>query len=259
MLRTYVYNEEKKVWLEEETLLLHDICAVLDEDDKILYIWNGPKSSPERLEKGYKSIDTLLSNYPNMDLKLIKLKKKIPPNIKKKIDNMLASIESEEEDFLQFTRFSTIKIFFVSSLAIITLSVFSLLNLMRYIDLLKWEGNISIKPGDYETWINISQFLIILSLILFMINIGIGILENEHQVIVFSVSGLLVCIGIVIYLNQGIYIFLFHERSSSSIYVIARTDVNWFFIIILLAELIYLVPNIYKLITFTKKYREYIF
>lgn len=50
MLRTYIYNEDKKVWLEEETLLLHDLCAILDEDDKILYIWNGPKSSPERFE-----------------------------------------------------------------------------------------------------------------------------------------------------------------------------------------------------------------
>ena len=75
MLRTYIYNEDKKVWLEEETLLMHDLCAILDEDDKILYIWNGPKSSPERFEKGYKTIESLLSNYPNMDLKLIKLKK----------------------------------------------------------------------------------------------------------------------------------------------------------------------------------------
>ena len=175
MLRTYIYNEDKKVWLEEETLLMHDLCAILDEDDKILYIWNGPKSSPERFEKGYKTIESLLSNYPNMDIKLIKLKKKIPPRIKKKIDDMLASITSEEEDFLQFTRFASIRLFFVSSLVIITLSILSVLNLMRHSDLLKWHGNIAIKADNYETWINISKFLIILSLVLFIINLGIGI------------------------------------------------------------------------------------
>lgn len=259
MLRTYIYNEDKKVWLEEESLLLHDLCAILDEDDKILYIWNGPKSSPERFEKGYKSIESLLSNYPNMDIKLINLKKKIPPRIKNKIDDMLASITSKEEDFLQFTRFASIRLFFVSSLVIITLSIFSVLNLMRHSDLLKWHGSIAIKADNYETWINISKFLIILSLVLFIINLGIGILENEHQVIVFSTAGFIVCIGIIIYLNQGIYLFLFDERSSSSFYVIAQTDINWFFITILLAELIYLIPNTYKLISFAIQYREYLF
>ena len=28
MLRTNIYNEDKKVWLEEETLLMHDLCAI---------------------------------------------------------------------------------------------------------------------------------------------------------------------------------------------------------------------------------------
>ncbi len=259
MLRTYIYNEDKKVWLEEESLLLHDLCAILDEDEKILYIWNGPKSSPERLEKGYNSIESLLSNYPSMGLKLITLKKKIPPQIKKKIDDMLASIESDEVDFLQFTRFSSIKIFFMVSLLIIALSVLSLLNLIRHIDLLNWYGNLVIKPDNYEIWINISKFLIILSLILFIINISIGILENEHQVIVFSAAGIIICIGIILYLNQGIYLFLFQERSNSSFYVIARSDVNLFFITIISAEFIYLIPNTYKLTIFVRRYREYIF
>lgn len=259
MLRTYIYNEDKKMWLEEESLLLHDLCAILDEDEKILYIWNGPKSSPERLEKGYNSIESLLSNYPNMDLKLIKLEKKIPPKLKVKIDDMLASMKIDEDNFLQFTRFSSIKIFFISSLLIITLSVLSLLNLMRHSDLLNWSGNIALKAENYETWINISKFLIFLSLCLFIINTGIGILESEHQVIIFSTAGIIICIGIILYLNQGIYLFLFQERSSSSFYVIARSDVNWFFITILSAEFIYLIPNIYKLTIFVRHYREYIF
>ena len=259
MLRTYIFDQDKKVWLEEESLLLHDLCAILDEDKQNLYIWNGPKSSPERLEKGYTLIEKLLLNHPNLDLKLIKLQKKIPPHIKKKIDAMLASIESDEDDFLQFTRFSSIKIFFISTLAIITLSMLSLLNIIQHSNLLNWDGTIAIKPAHYETWINISQFLILVSLILFIINLSIGIFESEHQVIVFSSAGIIICIGIILYLNQGIYLFLFQERSSSSFYVIARSDVNWFFITILLAESMYLVPNSYKLAIFVRQYHEYIF
>ncbi len=259
MLRTYIFDEDKKAWLEEESLLLHDLCAILDEDKQNLYLWNGPKSSPERLEKGCNLIEKLLSNYPNLNLKLIKLQKKIPPQIKKKIDTMLASIESDDDDFLQFTRLFSIKIFFISTLAIITLSALSLLNVMRHAELLDWNGTIAIKPANYETWINITQYLIIITLILFVINLGIGILESEHQVIVFSSAGIIICIGIILYLNQGIYLFLFDERSSSSFYVIARSDVNWFFITILLAEIMYLVPSTYKLAIFVRKYREYIF
>jgi len=259
MLRTYIYNEDKKAWLEEDTLFLHDLCAILDEEENNLYIWNGPKSSPERLEKGYNSIQSLLSNYPDMQLKVIKLEKKIPSNIKKKIDELLTSIKRDEDDFLQFTRFFSIKTFFISSLGIIALSVLSILNLMRHSDLLNWWGTIAIKADNYETWINISKILIILSLCLFIINTGIGILENEHQVIVFSAAGIIICIGIILYLNQGIYLFLFQERSSSTFYVIARSDVNWFIITILSAELIYLIPTTYKLTIFVKRYREYIF
>jgi hypothetical protein len=259
MLRTYIYNEDKKVWLEEESLLLHDLCAILDEDDNFLYIWNGPKSPPERLEKGYNLIEILLKNHPDLNLKVIKLEKEIPTKIKKKIDDMLTSIKSDEEDFLQFTRFSTIRIFFLSSLVIIALSVLSLLNLMRHSDLLNWTGNVAIRAENYETWINITKYLVIFSLCLFILNIGIGVLENEHQVIVFSAAGIIICIGIIFYLNQGIYLFLFQERSSSSFYIIARSDINWFFITILAAEFIYLIPITYKLTIFVRHYHEYLF
>jgi len=70
---------------------------------------------------------------------------------------------------------------------------------------------------------------------------------------------LIICIGIVLYLNQGVYLFLFQKRSDSSFYIIAQADINWFFITILIAELIYLVPNFYKFIIFIIKYREYFF
>ena len=61
MLKTYIFNEPNKRWVEENTsLLYHDLCAILDEERKIIYLWNGPKSSKERLNKGYKLLENLI-------------------------------------------------------------------------------------------------------------------------------------------------------------------------------------------------------
>lgn len=259
MLRAYVYNDEKKVWLEEESLLMHDLCAILDEDEKILYLWKGPKSSSALFDKSYKSLKTLSSSYSNLKIQLIKLDKKIPPNIKNKIDTMLNSLEMDDDVSMQFTRISSIRIFFIMSLSIFILSILSLWNFLQYFNLLNWNGNLIMNPNKYQTWINTSKMLIIICSISLIINLVIGIIENEHQAIVFSTTGIMVCLGIIIYLNQGIYIFLFQNRSSSSIYIISQSDINWFCITILLAELIYLVPYFKKFISFSKKYGSYIF
>ena len=53
MLKTYIFDEANKKWIEEpSSLLYHDLCALLDEDRNIIYVWNGQKSSQERLKVG---------------------------------------------------------------------------------------------------------------------------------------------------------------------------------------------------------------
>ncbi|GAG89414.1 unnamed protein product, partial [marine sediment metagenome] len=41
--------------------------------------------------------------------------------------------------------------------------------------------------------------------------LNIGIIEIEYQVIIFSLLGVLVCSGLIIYLQQGLFLFLFQE------------------------------------------------
>ena len=49
MLRTFIFDETKSHWIEEEQRLLsQDICAILDEENVILYLWNGPKSKKKK-------------------------------------------------------------------------------------------------------------------------------------------------------------------------------------------------------------------
>ena len=43
MLRTYIFNAQKNIWIEEEEYLLyHDLCAFLDEDNQIRTIGKAP-------------------------------------------------------------------------------------------------------------------------------------------------------------------------------------------------------------------------
>jgi len=79
MLKTYIFNESTDSWIEEHSILLYqDLCIFLDEERNKIYIWNGPKSSKEKLEKGKESLVKLISNYPNRQLEIEILSKKIP-------------------------------------------------------------------------------------------------------------------------------------------------------------------------------------
>jgi hypothetical protein len=87
----------------------------------------------------------------------------------------------------------------------------------------------------------------------------IGIIEIEYQVITFSLLGAIICTGLVIYLQQGIFLFLSQEEPSSSIYHIRQNDMVEFLIVIVLGIIVFEIPNTIKLISSIKTYRKYIF
>jgi hypothetical protein len=94
---------------------------------------------------------------------------------------------------------------------------------------------------------------------LFLINLIIGITEMESQVIIFSFGGLAICVGIFFYLNFDIFLFIFQDGSTLTNFLILKSDLLFFILIITLSVLIFEIPNIYKLISFLKTYRKYIF
>lgn len=87
----------------------------------------------------------------------------------------------------------------------------------------------------------------------------IGLYEMEAQVIIFSLMGLIICSGVLLYLQQGIYLFLFQEGSTSTLYLIKIQDITLFYMIIFSAITIFELPNLLKLISFIRTYRKYIF
>jgi hypothetical protein len=266
MLRTFVYYEKKGIWMEESHLLFHDLAGFLDEEEKTLYLWNGPKSTEDRLGKAYEAINDLFGNFPDPEfvnsLNIVILEEEfIPEYIQERIDRMLEAVtREEEEEKYTFTRLWTIRMYFTFSLIAILLATFSLLNLtLGHSVWLFYQGNRVVTDTTYNLWIWSSVILFSISLILSILNLLVGIVEREVQVMVFSVVGIFVFSGLVGYLSQDIYLFLFQPGSISEIYFISITDLAIFSSLILFATMIFLLPNLYKFLIFTKNYRDYIF
>ncbi len=260
MIRTFIFNEDKSNWLEEErSLLPHDICAILDEENELIYLWSGPKSNKEKFRKGYVQIKDLISNFSKINLQVVMAKNNFPLDIQNKVDSLLESMKMGNEKILKFSRFTTIRIYSISIIISIVLPVLLFVFLSSSLAWTISNGNYEVKSTIYDFWIDTSRLLTLLTLLFFSINTIIGIIEYENQVIIFSLNGFILSIGLLIYLNQGIFLFLFQEGSTLTRYFILQRDIFFFLIIVLMTILIFEIPNIYKLMSFFKTYRKFIF
>jgi hypothetical protein len=260
MLRAFIFIDSKSQWTKEEHgLLPHEICAILDEEKEMIYLWSKSKSTRKRYKKGYTQLKELISNFPELNLQFILAKKNFPTEIKKKLESMLESAKKEEESTLILSRFTTIRIFFIFLLGVIILPTASLFNLS--ISLFWPMSNLSheVNSNIFKFWMNISRILMLLTIFLFLINLIIGITEMENQVIIFSFVSLIFCVGIFFYLNFDIFLFISQDGPILTNFLILKSDLLFFIAINTVSVLIFEIPNIYKLISFLKTYRKYIF
>ena len=105
MLRTFIFDESKSHWIEEDGVLSHDICAILNEEEEILYLWSGPKSKKSKFRKGYNQVKELISNFPQLNIQFVMAKKNFPIEIQNKISKLLESAKLDIDNELQFSRF----------------------------------------------------------------------------------------------------------------------------------------------------------
>ncbi|MFX1376670.1 MAG: hypothetical protein ACFFA0_12740 [Promethearchaeota archaeon] len=260
MLRIFIFDDSKTQWVEEsQSILSQDICALLDDEEEIIYLWKGLKTNKKKIKKGYRQIKELISNFPELNLQLIMVEKNFPIQVKEKLDSMLDSVKKERSKILLFTRFITIRIYFISLLVGIILPIINILNLSRPFFWPISDETYQVKNSIFHWWMNNSKILMLITLICFIINLVIGILEVESQAIVFSTVGLIICAGLFIYLNFDIYLFSFQEGSTLTNFLILKRDILFFILIVLISILIFEIPNTYKLISFLKTYRKFIF
>jgi hypothetical protein len=207
----------------------------------------------------YNQLNGLIPNFPDLNLQIMLVKKDFPIEIQKKLNGMVNNSIQERSSTLLFSRFITIRLYVVFLLGSIFFPIIFLLNLSSSLTWNTLSENLVVTYLTYQMWVNISQILILMTGILFIINIIIGIIEMENQVIVFSVVGLIICIGIYFYLGFGIYLFLFQEGSTLDNFIIRRRDVELFISINGLLVIFFESLNIYKLLSFLKTYWKFIF
>ena len=260
MLRAFIFDISKSQWKEEEDgLLSHDIGAILDEKKEVIYLWSGSKSTKKRYKKGYKQLKELSANFPELNLQFILAKKNFPMEIQKKFESMLESARREEGSKLIFSRFTTIRVFFIFLLGVIILSTVSLINLSTSLFWPLSNLNHVVNSNTFKLWINISKILMLITIFFFLINLIIGIIEMESQVITFSFIGVIICVGIYFYLNFDVFLFIFQDGSTLTNFLILKSDLLFFISINTISVLIFEIPNMYKFISFLKTYRKYIF
>ena len=259
MLRTFIYQDEQ--WVEEtEHLLLHDCVAFLDEEERTVYLWNGPKSTQKRLEMSYDSVTDLMMGLPDDSLQLTVLLDKIPEKIQNRIDVMFEGVRKERESQKRtFSSLISIRLYLIFSIIALIIPIFSLLNLQNFLSFPVSSGITAVTPTDFNQIFMISRVLTLITLIFFIFNLIITSYERDYKATVLSLTGVIACAGILLYLVQGFYLFNFQPGSTSTTYLILQLDLVAFFALNVFAVLIFVIPNALKLISFIRTYRRYIF
>lgn len=261
MLKIFIYTEQQDKWVEESThLLYHDLVAFIDKDRNIIYLWNGPKCTKDKLKKGKKSIHKLLRDFTDINFQIKKLNKDIPPHIKNRLENLLDTSKKEKElANYQYSHFFTIRLHTIISIVALILPIVSFIILSSS---LFWEnvGNdFLIKASNYNIWLISALIPLIISLLLFISQLIIAVYEHDTSIIIFSSTSIVLSISLLFYLQQGVFLFQFQEASTYFLYYIAKLDIYLFLLMIGLAIGLFEIPNIIKTLNFLSTYKKFIF
>ncbi len=261
MLKIFIYNEVQDQWVEENThLLYHDLVAFIDKDQNVIYLWNGPKSTKDKLKKGENSIHKLLRDFTNINFQIKKLNKDFPPQVTNRLDSLLDTAKKEKElANYQYSHFFTIRIHSLISIVTLILPIITFILLGSS---LFWDNigsDFIIKASNYNTWLILAIIPLIISLFLFISQLIIAVFEYDISIIIFSSISIVLSISLLFYLQQGVFLFQFQEESTSSLYYIAKLDIYLFLLVIGLTIGLFEIPNIIKTLNFLKTYKKFIF
>jgi hypothetical protein len=262
MLKIYTYNKQRNVWIQEDqVLLLHDVGAIVDEKNNILYIWKGPKAKKEKIKSAKETLDVLLSKYPIKDFNVKELvPDKLPEHIKLYLEELLDPIKTlRKSEKYKFSKLITLRAYLLLTILILGL-IFLYLGILSSSLFWPIQNNTTrVSEAIYLNWVRILQITNFVIFLLLISQLVLGIFEKDPEVKLFSIVGLMISIGIMLYLNQGVFLFLFQNGNDPDIYEILFVDLLIFIIINYLVIMIIFLLSVYKLYKFIKTYREFLF
>lgn len=261
MIKVFIYYEKENKWIEEPSnILYHDFVALIDEETKIIHLWNGPQNSKEKKKKGIEAVNDLINTYTDIAFQVKNFNKKSPSHIKNKLNKLLELTKKEQElaDY-QYSHFITIRLHsFLSIITIILpITVLFILGYSLFWD--KIGNNYIINARNYNNWISSASILLFICLLLFIPQLIMGACEFDKPIIVFSSTSIIICISLLLYLQQGIFLFQFQEPSTANMFYISETDIITFLFLILFAILLLEIPILINTIKFFSTYKKFIF
>ncbi|TFF90466.1 MAG: hypothetical protein EU548_02870 [Promethearchaeota archaeon] len=261
MLRIFIYHEDQDKWVEERSHLLHhDLAAFIDEDEKIIYLWNGLESTKDKLKKGRKALLHLLKVYTENSYQINTIKKKIPPHLKLYLEHLFADTKKEQKakDY-RYSHFSTIRIHFLLSLITLVLPLVALFILNSSLFWEASEYSYIISSEAYNGWWLSIFIIIMISLLLFIPQLAMSVYERDQPIMFFSITSIIICVSFLVYLQQGIFLFQFQPLSTPNLFYIAKSDIYWFVLLTISAIMLIEIPNFIKTINFLITYKQFIF
>ncbi len=260
MLKIFIYDQIKDTWIEEtQILLFHDLAAIFDEDSKQIFVWQGNNIKKSKIKNGLECLEDLLSKTSNYNWKIITKENNFPDIIHQTIDSMLkATKERKQEEKLKYNHFLTIRLSFILLIGILVFIVLSCINLIIPLFSSVINKAYQISASKYNLWLNLYQIFTIFTLIFLACNFIISIYEQEIEMFIFSLIGIIIDIGILLYLRQGIFLFIHQPGSTYSLYLISIDDLTTFILLNLSSILIILCSTFYKLYKFALTYWKYI-
>ncbi len=234
----YVLDKSKMDWIESESLFLHDIALLIENTEKRVYMYSGPKSSKKEQEIG---IDLAQNIIEKFSYEFIILGTAVPLKIQAEIDLLLG----DNIDPRTYKEDRTLSMIFFSIFGLIGGIAFigMFINQLRMIG---WK----IAPLVFGTSEGTFAALFEISIIFLWISMGFlgaqvlfSLLTKRIFLIFASVSVAAISFGTYLYIDKGV--FLFPEAPAS----IGRLELLFHFLWLAIALLILVGITVWSIMT----------
>jgi hypothetical protein len=214
----YVFDQDK--FLETESLFLHDIALLIDNKQKLIYLWYGKFATDE--DFATKIAEETVKKYKSYEL--IVLGDEIPLKVQAEIDILLGDNADPEKHKIARTiamRFSVI----FGKLGLLATLIFVINNML----MLGWDSvdnNFKVDQWTFNDLFEISAIIGIVMCALFLAQFISAAVTKHLFIIVCAGASLVMALGTLLYIAEGEFIFEFLTGSEYSyIYLIRRLDV----------------------------------
>ncbi|MHA1672549.1 MAG: hypothetical protein ACTSYI_02890 [Promethearchaeota archaeon] len=234
----YVLDKSKLDWIESESLFLHDIALLIENTEKRVYMYSGPKSTKKEQEIGIKLAQNIIEKF---SYEFIILGTAVPLKIQSEIDLLLG----DNIDPRTYKEDRTLSMIFFSIFGMIGGIAFigMFINQLRMIG---WKVAPLVFGTSVETFsalFEISIFFLWISMGFFGAQFLVSLLTKRIFLIFASFSVAAISFGAYLYLDKGV--FLFPDAPAS----IGRLELLFHFLWLAIALLILVGITVWSMMT----------